>query len=253
MNLRSAIRAALLPNAHLTAVIAERARCCPRPNLIPVGCPEWLTRADYEYWARVAARFVSKNPDNVDGWIVLGHSRFHLDDFKGACKAYRVAVRLEDNADMWFSLGLCASGEEAIAAYRAALQHDRLDDMSWHYLANALADARSYEEAIQCFRIAVEHSDDSSAAWVLCDLALCYLATHLTEDSIATFERSVHADGGYAFDTMVGNIADACLNEPPDFVHALHAHLMPISPDCADKVLRFWNTRWAKKCEGEIK
>lgn len=229
-------------NEHMTTAIAQRALRCPRPHFLLNG-PDWGTRADYEFWERLAARFVSKNPDNVDGWVVLGHSRFQLDDFEGARKAYRVAVGLKDNADMWFSLGLSASGEERIGAFRTALQHMPDDGKTWHSLADALADGEHYEEAIQSYETALEHSDASSAAWVLCDLGLCYLATHLVQDSISAFERSVLADGGIAFGMMLGHIADACLKESLDFAHAVHARLVPISQHYADLFLSCYKTR----------
>jgi hypothetical protein len=84
INLRAAFRAAIMPDGRRTTAIAQRARCCRRPNVLPEGCPEnvyWGTRANHEFWERLAALVVSKNPGNVDGWVVLGHSRFHLNDF----------------------------------------------------------------------------------------------------------------------------------------------------------------------------
>ena len=118
LELTAAIRAIFLSGARIANAIAERVRCCARPNVKPVDCRDSSTKSDYAYWERIALRFISRQPDNPDGWIVLGHSRFHLDDFEGACKAYRVAARLKDDAATWFSLGLCAAGNERIEAYR---------------------------------------------------------------------------------------------------------------------------------------
>jgi len=252
MNLGSAIRAALLPRREVKSAIAERARCCPRPNVRLAECKELGTKAEREYWERLAARFVSMEPDDADGWIVLGYSRFHSEDFDGACRAYRVAARLKNNADTWFSLGLAARGEERIAAYRTALDHDPSDGTSWHYLADAIAERGDYETAVQCYETAIEHSDETSAAWVLCDLALCHLTFQHEEDAIAAFERSIRADDGdsqgkcnyrYVFDVMLGNIADACMNAPPSFAETLHARLLPIAPTLAEKLSTFINTR----------
>jgi tetratricopeptide (TPR) repeat protein len=242
MNLKSTIRATFMPAVEMTPAIIERARCCPRPNVWRSEQAQDKTRADYEFWEALAARFLSKSPDNADGWIVLGHSRCHLYKMEGALKAYRVAVRLRDDADTWFSLGCCASGEEQIAAYRTAIKHNQSDGISWYYLANALAYAKRHEEAIQCFATALEHFDNPSAAWVLCDLGLCYLAVHHLLDSLAAFERSVLADGGYAFYEMSTNIADACQNEPPDFARALYLQIELISPGRADFFLKCLDT-----------
>jgi hypothetical protein len=241
------LRAAFLPRDQVAKAIAERIRCCARPNVTPVDCPRTETRSDYRYWERIASRFTSWRPDDPDGWIVLGHSRFHLDDFEGACKAYRVAARFKDDGATWFSLGLCAAGDERIEAYRKALGHDSADGMSWHYLGDAFAHAGNHEEAIRCFKTAIKYSDQGSAPWVLCDLGLCYLSANDREGSIAAFERSVRADEGFAFYTMAANIADACLNEPPEFAHALHSRVKPLSPHRADFFLRCFDTRVARK------
>ena len=252
MNLRSAIRAAVLPRGKVKSAIAERARCCPRPNVRLAECKELGTNAEREYWERIAARFISMEPDNADGWIVLGDSRFHSDNFEGACKAYRVAAKLKDNADTWFSLGLSARGEERIAAYRTALNHAPSDSLSSHYLGDALAERGDYETAIQYYETAIENGDETSASWVLCDLALCHLAFQHEEDAIAAFERSIRADNEdsqgkcnyrYVFDVMLGNIADACMNAPPSFAETLHARLMPIAPPLAEKLSKFIKTR----------
>jgi cytochrome c-type biogenesis protein CcmH/NrfG len=60
--------------------------------------------------------------------------------------------------------------EEQIVAYRTAIQRNPSDYMSWHHLGNALVNGENREEAIQCFAIAVEGGNDSSAAWLFCDL-----------------------------------------------------------------------------------
>ena len=114
MSFGRAIRAAFLPRDEVTKAIAARVRCCARPNMTPAGCPDHETKSDFAFWERVASRFTSWHPDNADGWIVRGHTRFHLNDLDGACKAYRVAARLKNDAKTWFSLGLCAEGDEVV-------------------------------------------------------------------------------------------------------------------------------------------
>ena len=169
-----------------------------------------------------------------------------MDDFEGACKAYRVAARLKDDAATWFSLGLCADGNERIEAYRVAVKHDPADGLSWHFLANALADSGNRQEAIRCFTKAIEHSDKASSAWALCDLGLCYLANHDWDQSMDAFERSVRADEGYAFDIMAANIADACLDHSSDFAYALHHRLQANLPQ-DDFFLKCFVTRLGQK------
>ena len=244
MKISRTFRAAFLRRDQIAKEIAERVRCCPRPNLRPVDCPRAESNSDYRYWERIARRFVSFEPNSPEGWIVLGHSRFHLLDLEGRRKAYRVAARLKNDAATWFSLGLCTIGDEGIEAFRTALKCDSTDAMSWHMLGNALEDCGNHQEAIRCFETAIKHSDQQeSAAWVLSDLGLSYLSAHATEESIAAFERSVKADEGFAFYTMAANIADACVPESPEFAHALHSRLRPLSPHGADFFLRCFDTR----------
>jgi tetratricopeptide (TPR) repeat protein len=241
------IRAAFLGRDQVAKLIAERVRCCARPNVTLVGCPRYQSQSDCEYWERIAFRFTAFEPDNPDGWIVLGHSRFHCGNLDGACKAYRVASRLNDDAATWFSLGLCSTGDERVHAYRKALQHDSSDGLSWHYLGSALQDAGKYEEAIRCFSTAVEHSNEESAAWVLCDLGICHISAHQREKSIRAFERSVRGDGGFAFRTMSDYIAEACLPEPPEFTHALYLQIRTLAPAAADSFLRCFNREAARR------
>lgn len=241
------ICAAFLGRKQLADAIAERVRCCARPNVTPQDCPWTGTKSDYKYWERIASRLMYFHPDNPDGWIVLGHSRFHLQDFEGACKAYRVAARLKDDAATWFSLGLCSEEDERIEAYRKALRHDMQDGMTWHYLGDALRESGKYDEAIRCFNTAIQHSSQDTAAWVLCDLGLCYVSTHQREQSIRAFERSVRADKGLAFNCMAGHVAEACLPEPPEFTRALHRHLRMLAQSPADSFLRCFNTQAAKR------
>jgi tetratricopeptide (TPR) repeat protein len=247
MTLRQTIRSVLLPRDQIAKEIGERVRCCPRPDWRPLDCPRSETNSDYRYWERISTRLLSFQPDNPDGWIVLGHSRFQLCDLEGACKAYRVAARLRDDVATWYSLGLCSTGNERVVACHTALRLKSDDAMSWHLLGNALKDAGDYEQAIQCLKTATDYSGPESAAWVLCDLGLCHMSTHDREDSITAFERSIRADGGYAFNTMAANIADACLAESPEFACALHLRLRTLYPYGADFFLRCFNTRLAGK------
>lgn len=241
------ICAGFLSREQVANAIVERVRCCARPNFTPLDCPRTETKSDYKYWERIASRFVYFQPDNPDGWIVLGHSHFHLLDREGACKAYRVAARLKDDAATWFSLGLCSQADERIESYRKALRHNVKDWMSWHYLGESLHEAGQYEEAIRCLDTAIEHSGQDEAAWVLCDLGLCYISTHQGEESIRAFERSVRADKGWAFDTMAGQIAEACLPEQPEFTHALHRRVRMLARVPADHFLRCFNTQAARR------
>jgi hypothetical protein len=57
--LTAAIRATFLSGARIASAIAERVRCCARPNVKPVDCRDSSTKSDCAYWERIALGFIS--------------------------------------------------------------------------------------------------------------------------------------------------------------------------------------------------
>lgn len=106
--------------------------------------------------ARLAAR-LAEDPDNRDGWLLLGRSYAQLQQFDAAAQAYRRAIAQGfDDADTQSALGemLAAQaggtiGPEARSAFAAALEHDPNDPRARYYAGLALAQDGRPAEAIE--------------------------------------------------------------------------------------------------------
>jgi len=85
---------------------------------------------------------LAQNPNDADGWRMLGWSRFNIGDYAKAAEAYRNATRIApDNGDYWSSLGESLVqvstgpfGQEAVAAFRKALTIDPKDPRARYFL-----------------------------------------------------------------------------------------------------------------------
>jgi tetratricopeptide (TPR) repeat protein len=232
----------------MTERIAERARCCARLHFIPAGCPTWEHKETYKSWVRLARRFLAINPDNAEAWVVLAHSSYHLDQREFAAKCYRVAAKLKNDPATWASLGSATNRiDEAVQAYRNALQHDPNDPWVWQELGNALSEDGKHAEAITCLEKSIALTQDpESKTWALCDLALVFIrlakhdqATRALEDSLR-----LHHGPNSAFGHMYPHVADACQGAP-DFAAALADRLRAIDEALSMSFVRYYSGRAA--------
>ena len=85
---------------------------------------------------------LANNPEDAEGWRMLGWSHFNIGAYLKAAEAYRKATQLSpNNADYWSSLGESlvqeATGpfaDEAVAAFRRALAIDPQDPRARYFL-----------------------------------------------------------------------------------------------------------------------
>lgn len=112
------------------------------------------------------------NPNDADGWRMLGWSFFETGRFAEAATAYRKATQLKpDNADYWSSLGealvLAGSGDvpkDASAAFQKALSLDAKDPRARYFLGVEQDMAGNHEQAINTW-IALLQDTPSGAPW----------------------------------------------------------------------------------------
>lgn len=215
----------------MTERIAQRARRCARPDIVPLGCPTWEDKGTYKSWQNLTRRVLAINPDSAAAWVVLGHSSYHLGQFEVATKAYRVAVKFKNDRATWISLGMSTDRhEEALDAFRSVTELDPSDTLAWQYLGNTHAEHGDHLEAITCFKRAIEISAECPAkAWPLCDLALSYMQLAKYEEAICALEYCLRLDHGHnsAFDCMYQRVADACKGMP-EFAASLRDRLSAI-------------------------
>lgn len=121
--------------------------------------------------ATLAAR-LAEDPDNRDGWLLLGRSYAQLEQFGAAAQAYRRAIALGfDDAAMQGALGemLAAQadgmiGPEARNAFAAALVHDPNDPRARYYAGLALAQDGRAQAAIDVW-LGLLRESTAEAPW----------------------------------------------------------------------------------------
>ncbi|NNM75493.1 tetratricopeptide repeat protein [Sphingomonas sp. ID1715] len=112
------------------------------------------------------------DPNNAEGWRMLGWSFFETGRYAESATAYRKATQLKpDNADYWSSLGealvLAGSGDvpkDASAAFKKALSIDPKDPRSRYFLGVEQDMAGKHAEAIDTW-IALLKDTPAGAPW----------------------------------------------------------------------------------------
>jgi cytochrome c-type biogenesis protein CcmH len=112
-----------------------------------------------------------EDPDNAEGWRMLGWSYFETGDLMRAAAAYRRAAELEPgNAENWSSLGEAlqsASTEvspEAATAFERALELDATDPRARYFIA-VQKDLKGQHEAAIADWIALLKDTPAGAPW----------------------------------------------------------------------------------------
>ena len=114
---------------------------------------------------------LAQDPDNAEGWRMLGWSYFETGDLMRAASAYRRAAEIEpDNAENWSSLGEAlqtastSASPDAEAAFRRALELDASDPRARYFLA-VQKDLKGQHEAAIGDWIALLKDTPPGAPW----------------------------------------------------------------------------------------
>ncbi len=150
--------------------LAQRAALDPAPRELTAGQSDQVN----EMITRLEERLQSQ-PDDLDGWILLGRSQAALGDLDSAAKALRRAVELSgDDAEVYIALGDIltkgAKGEvtaEALAAFRKARELAPRHPAARYFLALADLQAgrprEAYEAWLRLYRELPENSENRQA------------------------------------------------------------------------------------------
>ncbi len=139
---------------------------------VPEAPAENLAGREMEALAAGLAARLAEDPDNRDGWLLLGRSYAQLQQFDAAAQAYRRAIAQGfDDADTQSALGemLAAQaggtiGPEARRAFAAALEHDPDDPRARYYAGLALAQDGRLAEAIELW-LGLLRQSTAEAPW----------------------------------------------------------------------------------------
>jgi len=114
-------------------------------------------------WDRAVAALqqaVQRDVNSFDAWSMLAQSSFFAGNADAALKAGRRAAEINPgNAEIFFSLGVYASGsnkDEAINHYRHSVSIDPESFKALVNLGNCLLDSKRIEESITAFNAAIE-------------------------------------------------------------------------------------------------
>jgi cytochrome c-type biogenesis protein CcmH len=143
---------------------AERPR--PEPPPEPAFAEEMGDLAE-----RLAKR-LAQDPDNRDGWLLLGRTYVQLGRFEKAAEAYRLAMAHGfDGAEIQSALGEVlvagaggALGPEARRAFAAALEKDPEDPRARYYAGLALAQDDRLQDAIDLW-VGLLRQSTADAPW----------------------------------------------------------------------------------------
>lgn len=145
------------------------------------------------------------NPD--DGWPYhnLGFIYNKQWAYPQAIDFYRQAIeRFEDDAAQaiaWNNLGNVYSNlnrpDEAIAAYRQAIDLDSTYGLPWHSLGRMHTERKQYGEAADAYKQAIQRSPDYLPAWS--NLGDVYRQMGRPDEAIAAYEQAIKIDPTYAW------------------------------------------------------
>ncbi len=139
---------------------------------VPEAPAENVAGQEMEALAAGLAARLAEEPDNRDGWLLLGRSYAQLQQFDAAAQAYRRAIAQGfDDADTQSALGemLAAQaggtiGPEARDAFAAALEHDPNDPRARYYAGLALSQDDRPAEAIEIW-LGLLRQSTAEAPW----------------------------------------------------------------------------------------
>jgi tetratricopeptide (TPR) repeat protein len=149
---------------------------------------------DYAEAAFAFHQAVALEPSNPENWIFLGQTLRDWDHLEDAIKAFTQAVQLKPNQkddSAWLQLGKCYSDlkqyDEAIVAFKKALEIDSTDDISAIALGFAYEGLHEHELAIQTIgQIVKQHPCYHNA---LIALGMAYWLADRRTEAMQTFRK----------------------------------------------------------------
>ena len=171
-----AARIALFGAAALAIVAVGIGVSRPKGGATPASPPSpaasGSAQADVDSMISSLEAKLKANPNDAEGWRMLGWSFFETGRFAESATAYKKATQLKpDNADYWSSLGealvLAGAGDvprDASAAFRKALSIDPKDARSRYFLGVEQDMAGNHKGAIESW-FALLKDTPAGAPW----------------------------------------------------------------------------------------
>jgi len=134
-------------------------------------------------------------------WHSIGFTRSGQKQYEQAVAAYRKAIEIDPKrASSWSNLGLVYGKQgkpaDARTAYQKALAVDPKYAYAHYNIARQLADEGKSEEAIRVYKKAVEAKPDYSRAWN--SMGVQYFVQKRYDEAARAYRKAVEADPGNA-------------------------------------------------------
>ena len=151
----------------------SRSRQSASPAVTPSPAASGSPQADVDSMISSLEAKLKTNPNDADGWRMLGWSFFETGRFAEAATAYKKAAQLKpDTAEYWSSLGealvLASDGQsipnDAGDAFRRAVALDPKDARARYFLAVEMDMAGKHKEAIDAW-FALLNDAPAGAPW----------------------------------------------------------------------------------------
>ena len=205
----------------------------------------WLTRfielekaGDAKKLLDWCGKWTKSNPESAFAWYGLGSAYGRLNRHEEAIAAYRQALNVDpDYVEASIGLGNTYSvlnrHDEAIGAYRKALGKNPEYEEAWFNLGNVCVKLNRYEEAIEAYRESLRINPKNAMAWNNLGFSYGNLKRH--GEAVEAFQQRllIKPDAG-AWENLV--VAYSLSGNREAALDALR-RLQRLHPDRAEKLL----------------
>lgn len=151
---------------------------------------EWL--ADI----KPSKKIVSKQRNQID-WLTRAAALEEKKDWLGLLTWGKQWAKIEpDHSVAWFSIGRAHGGlnqpDQAIAAYRQALQINPDDASAWYNLGHSYDDIKRYDDAITAYRQVIRIDPDNIKAWS--NIGISYSGLKRYDEAITAYRQVLRID-----------------------------------------------------------
>lgn len=148
---------------------------------------DWLSKADCLIQLGrltdalpAAWEAVTRAPEEVDTWFVLGWTHYHMNQFSEAVKAFRKSTELDQqNANLWNWRAYAERASEnwnaASISFQQVTSLDPTHVKAWLDQAQALIKQKLFDQSLHCVDCALKIEADSELALQLKTFALAWL------------------------------------------------------------------------------
>lgn len=174
--------------------------------------------------------------DYADGWVTVGDIYNELKKTNLAIKSYNMANQIEENATVWYKIGLCHyfanSKHESMIAFERSVSKNPKHAPSWQKISAIHIIDNNLEKAVEAAKQATLAEPRSAEFWISYGDILKLVDEK--DGALAAFERAVHLEpeNREAWSSL-GDFLNSFLQRPREAVEAYEkvTELDPENPD----------------------